>query len=836
MLHTLSSPVKGNLTEIAVAFGQRDLGAVKQQALTWDELVEVLVTPRPAPINHAEYLALPKDQRNALKKRDRFMLPGTCRHGRRDDAHLDSRSAATLDVDEDAATLYGSLCLGCVDVPFAYAWHTTRSHTEEAPRLRIVVPFSRAVSPAEYRRIVPALGAAFGVTYDPASIKPSQMMFLPVRNVGAPFESGSSFGTGFVEPDTLISSVDVVERASEPAPDVADFGDLDPNLEEMLRNPAKQAELMDAALFLARRESGYHDWVRRAHNTRGLGEFGFTVFEVYSRAMPDFDPTCDLRAKWQSCPGGRSGYKAIFKDAIAAGWDKAVEADYASKVGRDDLGNANLIVQQTAGDLRFVGATEQWLQWTGDMWVPDAFRVFAKQCATRVAEHYAREAAKLEKESKNPALDDKEAKQILKAAQGLRAWETQCRNRSRREAMLAEAQTLTELPAEKLDTDPYLFGVANGVIDLRTGALRPAARDEFVTKRSPVRFVPTARRPRFEKLVDEITGEPIPPAYNDDGAVDPATVGRYRKRPALAAYLKRLLGYLMTGFTVEQKMFLFVGAGSNGKSLLLDLVQWLLADYAATVPAEFLMMTKNRAGVDAANPILAGLFGARLALSVEAENGHRFDEGRIKNLTGSDTIKARFLHANPIEFSPTHKHVLLTNEKPAIDHLDAAIKGRLHLVPFDRRWNRPDEADRDPSLPDGEKGLAATLRGEAEGVLAWLVEGAVEYLKVGLRAPDEVVLMTRDYFDAQDPIARWLDGYESCDPKDGTRGSVLLEAFNAWCERSARFRGVVENKTAFANRLAKRGVAKSPRKDVAIWGLRAKSHENADSEDDFDLV
>ncbi|MFM0513091.1 AAA family ATPase [Paraburkholderia sp. RL17-373-BIF-A] len=333
---TEGSPVKDCLTQIAVAFGQRDLGAVTQQAMGWDQMVDVLTEPAAAPINHVEYLALPKDQRNALKKRDRFMLPGTCRDGKRDDAHLESRSAATLDVDEDAATLYSALCLGCLDVPFAYAWHTTRSHTEEAPRLRIVVPFNRPVSAAEYRRIVPALGAAFGVAYDPASIKPSQMMFLPVRNSGAPFESGSSFGSGFVEPDTLISSADVVERASAPTPEIADFGDLDPDLEEMLRNPVKQAELMDAALFLAPRERGYHDWVRRAHNTRALGEFGFTVFEAYSRAMPDFDPACDLRAKWEACPGERSGYKAIFKDANSAHWTKPTPAE---PVETDDDGN-----------------------------------------------------------------------------------------------------------------------------------------------------------------------------------------------------------------------------------------------------------------------------------------------------------------------------------------------------------------------------------------------------------------------------------------------------------------------------------------------------------------
>ncbi|WP_369064761.1 DUF5906 domain-containing protein [Burkholderia gladioli] len=207
-----------------VSFGHRDLGAVTPQTMGWEDLVALLTEPVPASIDHAAFIALPKPQRNALKKRDRFMLPGVCRDGRRDDAHLESRSAATLDIDDDAAGLYGALCFGCLDVPFAYAWHTTRSHTEDAPRLRIVVPFNRPVSADEYRRIVPVLGEGFGVAYDPASIKPSQMMYLPVRNAGAPFESGSSFGSGFVDVDKLLLSAPIDERQTEARAQIKDGG------------------------------------------------------------------------------------------------------------------------------------------------------------------------------------------------------------------------------------------------------------------------------------------------------------------------------------------------------------------------------------------------------------------------------------------------------------------------------------------------------------------------------------------------------------------------------------------------------------------------------------
>jgi hypothetical protein len=319
---------------IAIGFGSGNLGFVKQQPVTWKELVEILSSPAAAEIDHAVYMGLSKEQRNELKKRDRFMLPGVCRAGRRDDAHLESRSAATLDVDENAGMLYGQLLFSePPDVTFAYAWHTTRSHTEDRPRLRIVVPFSRPVSPAEYRRIVPALGAAFGVAYDPASVKPAQMMFLPVRNAGAPFECGSAFGSGFVDPNALLGSLEVVERAQSTA---VELDDMDPEWVEP--RPEKIAELESALLHLAARETGYNCYMTRAQNLKSLGEIGYASWIKYVRAQSDYDGGADHRAKWEQCPGDRSDYRAIFKAAGEAGWRKPIEA-YIEPIEADADGN-----------------------------------------------------------------------------------------------------------------------------------------------------------------------------------------------------------------------------------------------------------------------------------------------------------------------------------------------------------------------------------------------------------------------------------------------------------------------------------------------------------------
>jgi putative DNA primase/helicase len=130
-------------------------------------------------------------------------------------------------------------------------------------------------------------------------------------------------------------------------------------------------------------------------------------------------------------------------------------------------------------------------------------------------------------------------------------------------------------------------------------------------------------------------------------------------------------------------------------------------------------------------------------------------------------MTGRYLYANPITFEPTHKLVLQTNAVPSLDHLDAAIRGRLHLVPFDRRWNRPGEPDANPLLPDGNEHLVDDLRDEGPGVLNWIIRGAVRYAKEKLTPPAEVVNMTRSYFEDQDWFGRWLARYERCDPTKG---------------------------------------------------------------------
>jgi putative DNA primase/helicase len=265
-------------------------------------------------------------------------------------------------------------------------------------------------------------------------------------------------------------------------------------------------------------------------------------------------------------------------------------------------------------------------------------------------------------------------------------------------------------------------------------------------------------------------------------------------------------------------MFIPHGVGSNGKNILLDIVQEVMGDYAVTIPPEALMATRHDGDAEKPSSVAATLAGARAAISSESKENQRLDVALVKRHTGGGFMNARLMRENSFRFAISHKLVLMTNHRPTLDHMDEAIRGRLHMIPFDRVWNRPGHPDRDPTLPDGDKGLMDALRTESEGVLAWLVEGAELYHRDGLEPPAEVTKATRDYFATEDSFGRWIETMEPCDPKAGTRASDLFNNFNAHCISHAR-RPSIATQTAFSLELKKRGTASRVTANGTFYGL-----------------
>ncbi|HEY3653970.1 MAG TPA: phage/plasmid primase, P4 family [Steroidobacteraceae bacterium] len=503
---------------------------------------------------------------------------------------------------------------------------------------------------------------------------------------------------------------------------------------------------------------------------------------------------------------------------------------YKRLTDRTDTGNANLLILLAGGNLRYVHETRQWLRWDGQRWQCDEHETFVTGFAHEVARHYLQEAKRLKEMGNVPGNGDK-----LAASDDCVKWAAKARSKSAIDAMITLARKIEGVPISVTDLDrkPHLLGVDNGVVDLRTGELRESeAREDFVTKRCPVRYKPHAKAPRWDSLIVQVTGAPIAPERDETtGAITPGTVGRFAPRPALARYIHAALGYGTTGETREQKFFFGIGEGSNGKGIIFDTIKSILGPYAVTLPADALMATRHGADAERPTALAASLAGARFVVASESKEGQKLDVATIKAHTGDAEMTARKMRENPFTFRITHKIWLLTNARPAIDHIDTAIKGRLHFVPFDRRWNRPGEFERDATLPDGDKGLMAQLAGEREGILASLVRGAVAYYTDGLTPPAEVVEKTREYVMEQDQLGRWMATLQRCLPKLGTMAADLLTMFIGWCAGEGCVSAEPHhNKTAFGRALGSRGIGKVHTNQGDKWGLKGTPPTGMDGE------
>jgi putative DNA primase/helicase len=174
---------------------------------------------------------------------------------------------------------------------------------------------------------------------------------------------------------------------------------------------------------------------------------------------------------------------------------------------------------------------------------------------------------------------------------------------------------------------------------------------------------------------------------------------------------------------------------------------------------------------------IAYFHGARLVTASETEEGKRWNESRIKQMTGGDPITANFMHQNPFTFIPTFKLLFAGNHKPALRNVDEAIRRRMHMIPFTVEI-APKDRDRD---------LSYKLRAESPGILKWAIEGCLEWQKRGLDAPDRVLATTEEYFAEQDQLGQFFEERCALDPLLFTPTKILYSTYVSWAKSNGEF-------------------------------------------------
>lgn len=275
----------------------------KAETYDWDEIKTLLAKPTQSGVEHAAYMAASKTQRNAWKMGDPFILFGECRDRKRDDKHLVSRSALSFDFDEGADNLFFMLAvLGDVFGDFAFVWHTTRSHAVGNARLRVYVPLSRDVLPDEYKTLCAIVAKLFGATLDPASLKPAQMMFLPVQNSGAVFDFGEHEGDGYLNPDYYLARV-----KTAPTPQQNETVDVAPdplaNAKPPLANWSIERVKTDLLAHLSS-DIDHDDWVKigqALHHQFAGSDDALRLWDLWSKeGVHDRYQEAECARRWAS--------------------------------------------------------------------------------------------------------------------------------------------------------------------------------------------------------------------------------------------------------------------------------------------------------------------------------------------------------------------------------------------------------------------------------------------------------------------------------------------------------------------------------------------------------
>ena len=436
-----------------------------------------------------------------------------------------------------------------------------------------------------------------------------------------------------------------------------------------------------------------------------------------------------------------------------------------------DTTNAFRLFAKYGKDIRYNAPWKKWLVWNGAYWELDEGYLVHDKGLQMIRGIYA-ELIK--------TADYRNRLDIEKHAM-------QSESARRRKAFIEVASWIPDLnvKTDHLDINPWLLNVENGTIDLRTGELREHRQEDMITKIAHVTYDKNADCPIWRNFLMEIMN------YNAE----------------LLRFIQTAAGWAITGNTSEQSMFILFGTGANGKSTFLNTIMNLLGDYAIATPTETFM---KKSGDQITNDI-ARLRGTRFVTTTEAEQGRRLSEPLIKQITGNDRMTARFLYGEFFSFVPTFKIFMATNHKPVIKGTDHGIWRRIKLIPFTNRI--PEEKQ--------DKNLEEKLRGEASGILNWLLEGAQRWTVERLKTPQIITSATDEYRGEMDVIGNFIR--ERCvqEPEASIRARELFKCYQDWCDDnnehacSERFLGL---------RLKELGLEQKRLADGRYWkGIMVKS-------------
>ena len=463
-------------------------------------------------------------------------------------------------------------------------------------------------------------------------------------------------------------------------------------------------------------------------------EGNYNAIEQSFQMSPYFKSKDDKhKDKWLS----RSDYREeTIKKAITR--YHQFKIDQLEEFELNDTGNAHRFAKNFDGQVLFNVDNAHWMIYNGKYWQHDTYKVI-KNYAEIVIEEMKQEAM--------IAQGDKQKKMLYNIKRVMQS--------SGKEAMIREAEHLGTIPVTNADFDAqqYLFNTQSGVVDLRDGTIKPHDKELMLSRYSDI-AIDRAKPALWLKFLDEI----------------------FKGNKDLIEYIQRVLGYAMTGYTKEQAMFIFLGDGANGKSLLLETFSKIMGGYATTSSVEILVERKAHASNMSE---IARLARIRAVMTDETEMGDKLRESGIKSMTSDyGYITARFLYGNEFVFKPEFKIFMATNHRPIIRGTDHGIWRRIKIIPFD------------VIIPDDKQDryLGEKLRNEYGRILWWCIEGAKKWWNDGIAQPKIINQSVQEYRSEMDLVQKWITDNCETDPQYTESATRLFENITDYIDKNKEFK------------------------------------------------
>lgn len=601
-------------------------------------------------------------------------------------------------------------------------------------------------------------------------------------------EGGQTVSTGSNHPDTGEPYVWAAGRSPEDIP----LAEIPPHLLQRMVSTTSAPSCATAALS-EQQHAALH-WAAKLSLRQAIAELSRTregkrndtlnrVTFKLARLIPYGaieQPTLEDQMQSAALAAGLPSDEATrtIASAVTAGLAKPIDPgefyttwSQSQRFPLTDTGNAERMAALAGQELRYCHAWRKWLVYEGLRWEPDEGAVL------RLSKYISRSI--LEEASRTE--DDEHRKKAID-------WARRSESAERRMAMikLCQGEDGVSVQQEHLDADPLLLNCRNGTIDLTTGELRPHSRADLITKVVSWDYKPERLTPLWDAFLLTI----LP---NDQ----------------VRAFVQRAVGWSITGDVSEQVLFFLYGTGANGKSVFLNILLKLLGnDYAIQAAPDLLIAKRTES-----HPTeLADLHGKRFVASTEVAADRSFNEVHIKSLTGGDRIRARRMREDFWEFTPTHHLWIAGNHKPRIRGTEEAIWRRMNLIPF--------AVTIPPEQRDGK--LTQKLEAEMPGILAWAVQGCLEWQRIGLNPPETVSYATNQYRSEMDSIGRFLD--EECIRGDHTLetpASDLYLGYTSWCASNGE-RQVTQQ--YFGQRMSAEGLDRKKRGTYRYIGIQLLRH------------